>query len=59
MYARQDPSHRGVAADFSRKHPDKHPITNATDGKVFKRFRETGSMLDLQCRLLFKILGFA
>ena len=38
MYARQDSSHRGVAAEFNRKHPDKHPITRATV-KVFKRFR--------------------
>ena len=38
MYARHDSSLRGVAAEFNRKHPDKHPITHATV-KVFKRFR--------------------
>lgn len=33
MYARHDSSHKGAAAEFSRKHPGKNLITNGTVGK--------------------------
>jgi transposase len=39
-------SYRQIAKDFNARHPRRTPISFGTVGKVVRKFKETGSVLD-------------
>jgi hypothetical protein len=43
---RQGWAQRQVANEFNARHPERNPITQSAVGKLVKKFKETGSVVD-------------
>jgi transposase len=46
LSGRQGWTQRQVADEFNARHPERNPITHSAVGKLMKKFKETGSVVD-------------
>jgi hypothetical protein len=46
LSGRQGWAQRQVADEFNARHPERNPTTHSAVGKLMKKFKETGSVID-------------
>jgi transposase len=49
LHERDNWSHRNVAHEFNRRHPERNPVSHSAAVKLFNNFKESGSVADTPC----------